>query len=407
MRRTAEQRQPHLDFVAKAFQSGIPAMEVARMMGRQFGLSSRQARLDVKFVLVQLHCHGGQVIARQREAEDLCLTLRRIESRYRDAIANHDHRTALKAEKTRCRLLGAYPSPRVLKDHEKLQREAAELGERQQMAKLAHARRKLRQAQRNGTAEGPETAETQICPPLNVEHQENCPCWDCNPLYLADQLENRRNHYPRWLEQRKAAEQQLTPLLSRWRGREDRETDEAFAARVKLQSQQPAPADVGDWALASPQPAAVEQRLAVLTKWLEHGFSRETCRRRYQLKFALTTRRLDLEWNLCLKRFDDEGRWLTRRRNESIALALGLTRREHLVEACLAAGDYKSALDVEIDRCRLLGLFSHQRQAEIPLTPTESAAVTLANLDPCGRGTGIPTDRETVLIAKITTATCL
>jgi len=446
MRRTAEQRRQHMEFAEHSISNGYQPADAARQLCGQFGLTPRQARYDVRTVLWAIDAEGDTARRGKRQAEDLALMLRRFERIYRDAMRKNDHRAALKVEKARGRLLGLYAparqTPEVIEDGDSdaLREQAIDVHRAQARRKLRKACTPVAETASVGQANEEQPAnvpdhERGMRPPMNLDHRANCPCWRCNPKYKAEDEESRRYYYKGWLRQQREVKEELATIAHVWRGREDHETDEQFTARVRRAADlQRRLRRLNECDFARRQPPKVERRLAILTKWLELGIRREMCRRRYRERFKLSPRRLRAEWDLCLRRFQDEGRYLLRRRNEALAFGLALRRRDMLAEHCLTAGDYKLALDVEIDRCRLLGLHPKERREEPEaladdyfayINPAKSddddkeeadpndpavqaraeanrvALLALDRLDPAGRGTPLPTAVERVLVEKL------
>jgi hypothetical protein len=265
MRRNEADRETQLDFVAETLKRGVPTRDAVQLQRERFGLSLRQARSDVKYMLVELHGDGGAAASGGRAAEDLCLAHRRLQRSFRIAMDKGDLRTAFKAEKSLCRLLGVYPEARrPAEEHERQRAEDRREQDRQEM--LAKLRRRLRQAERNGTAESPATAEARLAPPTNRAHRPDCPCWACNPKYQAQAEDERRELYPAWLARRQAAE--LAPLLARWHGQDEAESDDEFAVRVQREAHYDAELHEVCSAVnvRQPQSPEVEKRLALLTK---------------------------------------------------------------------------------------------------------------------------------------------
>lgn len=413
MRRTLEDRRRHAEFAEQALRCGVQRREVVRELRDKFGITLRQARYELQQVTAAIDREGDDARRGRRLAEDLSLTLRRLEAQFRLALAAKDHRRAFKAEKARCRLLGLY-APQRQTPPEIAQEDACQQRDAEHLVDLPCARRKLRQVAKSGPPPASLDEQQGLAPPRNLEHQPDCKCWMCNPLYHVELEEQRRREFPEWLAAKQKAEAELTQHAAQQCGddtrassatqREAAESDDEFRRRIAALPQ----ADFLSMereCFLDPRPLAakIEQRLAVLTSWLESGFSRSLCRRRYQERFRLSPRRAQQEWDLCLARFRDEGRYALRRASEALALGLALRRRELLAEHSRAAEDFSLGIDVEIDRARLLGLFPSRKRRRELLDEGDLdrvAAAAIDHLDPAGRGAGLPTPRERQLLRR-------
>lgn len=110
---TTHDRETRLRLMEKALVDGIDPDDLQAAAPPQFGVTPRQARLDLRRVLARLAALGEQVRRHEQDNIALALSVKRRQRIVREAIRNEDRRMTLEAEKDLCKLLGIYPQERT------------------------------------------------------------------------------------------------------------------------------------------------------------------------------------------------------------------------------------------------------------------------------------------------------
>jgi hypothetical protein len=301
-RRTKVQRELHQRVIEEALAAGLPARQVVRSLVREFQLSRRQARYDLRQVYQRWRREDERMRQEKWVSRDLALAAERRERMVFAALEAKDARRAFRAEKDRCRLLGMYPArgqeppmPRAERD-ETVQELGAELDEM------------YAEAPRNPDGSAVLTAYSNTPPPVED---------------AAYRRAIERPHH-------QGADAPRSP---------DRTT--RSPGRVSQQRQ---------------------ERIDALRSALVAGVRQDQLEQSARGQFKLTQRQARRDVRLLLAQLEAEGERLRHGTHELQSLTLALRRRERLKEMARAQEDARLAFDLEADRCRLLELYARDRQ---------------------------------------------
>jgi hypothetical protein len=334
------------------------------LAGFKFGLTYRQARSTVRKVMACCDSSGNAVRRGERQSEDIGLAYQRLSYEFSRAWSKGDYRLAFRVEKSLCRFVGLYARDRQTWEERQAQ-ERNRIKNQNEILKDTNNRRALRFA-----------------------HQR-----ECGTLTDPDTLDDSAPRKSR-IEQ-----------LAFWAGDggPERCPPKKFQRRVTLLVRSDGAAQLRDAAMAiyPPRPRRVEERLDVLSGWLEAGIPREQCEENYRRRFKLSPRVARRDMQCALWRLQHLGFAVRRHHMTSTELTLSLLRRDRMLAACRKNGDHKLAVEIELDRIRLLGLMPADRQPDPPSTVEEwrrDKEKIADQLDPSGRGTGLPTRQDLELL---------
>jgi hypothetical protein len=318
LRRTKIQREAHLLEVEEKMVRGVPRSQIAREMRDKHQLTSRQVRHDLRQLFRRWERKDDLLLSEKAARRELAAAVDRREREWNAAVKSDDPRRSAAAEKDRAKLLGLYAEERKRRPY------VTNAERRLTAAKLQHEVLMMyAEAPTNPDGSVVLTAYSRSKPPLDdVEYCEA-------------------------IENPKAS----TGGAS---GTPPANPHDKFPGR-KLGD--PFPTDRGD--VISPRR---QERVDELREALADGTRLDQIEELARTRFGLSQRAARRHVLELMRQLEEDGERIRQGTHELQALTLAVRRRDLLAEMAARKKDVALLKELEIERCKLLGLYAKDRR---------------------------------------------
>ena len=312
LRRTKIQREAHLLEVEEKMVRGVPRSRIARDMREKHQLTSRQVRHDLRQLFRRWERKDDLLLSEKAARRELAAALDRREREWNAAVKNEDPRRSAEVEKDRAKLLGLYAD------------------ERKRRPYATNAERRL-----TGERLKHQVQTMYVDAPTNPDGSVVLTAYSRTPPPLDD------------VEYREAIENPPAKPI------------EGANPRDKLPGLKPSrrqPSDHGD---VSPRR---QERVDELREALAEGTRLDQIEEVARQRFGLSQRAARRHVLLLMRQLEEDGERIQHGTHELQALTLALRRRDLLAEMAAQKKDEGLLKELEIERCKLLGLYAKDRR---------------------------------------------